>query len=513
MRTIWQALAWKEWHEQKWKLAALTAIVAGVSSMPFFDYDRMSFGAAPFLSVFCIVPLAMFIGAGVATGERLRDTLEFTRALPVSQWRIAAHKLVAGALTCVLPVVAYTLFVLGLYVIFKFAQVKPTPSFTLPLVGNIESVDVPTWLTHSIGVAALMALSIFTWTATVGARAKDEISASAWTLLAIAVWWGILINAIIFGHLSADRGETLSLIFAASPGGWLTYVSDAMHESASLRSGIIVAIGMQVLFAIAFLSRFASAESGSVRSRKSATTDRLQAAWLAPPFASSWSATIWKQCRESRPIVLTGLAGIGLTSLMVTGAAWQRINMEALGSVVGGVSVYFGLLVTLVVAVGLFLNDLQPQLHTFWRSRPVAPDLYFWLKFVTGLVVLAAAFAIPFLFAAFSAGVNHFPDLSEVLLWAILVPIWLYCAAVMMTCLVRHAIYAAILSGAAMYLSFLLVVGVSRAWQLASHQIPWEEWNDPTSAEVAASMVLGSITFTIIAWLAVRCDWGRKSRY
>jgi len=511
MRTIWQALAWKEWHEHKWKLAALTAIVAGVSSMPFFDLDQMSFGAAPFLAVFCIVPLAMFIGAGVATGERSRGTLDFTQALPVSQWRVAAHKLVAGAAACVLPIVANTLLVLAIYALFQFAQVRPAPRLTLPLIGNLESFDIPTWSMHSIGVGAIMALSIFSWTAAVGARSKDEISASAWTLLAIIAWWGILINAIIIGELRVDD-DTFPLFFAASPGGWLTYASVVMHEKASVRSGIVVAIGMQLLFSIAFLFRFATGERGLVRTRNSAAVDSYKIAWLAPPFATRWSATIWKQYRESLPIVLAGLVGIGLTSLLVTVTAWNRIDGESVGNIVGGVSVYFGLLVTLVIAVGLFLKDFEPQLHTFWRSRPVDPDQYFWLKFVTGLTVLTAAFAIPFCFYAITTGKPQH-GLSELLPWTILIPLWLYCAAVMMTCLVRHAIYAAILSGAAMYLSFLLVVGASRAWLLASRQIPLEAWNDPSSGEVAASMILGSIAFAIIAWLSVRNDWGAKSRY
>jgi hypothetical protein len=64
-----------------------------------------------------------------------------------------------------------------------------------------------------------------------------------------------------------------------------------------------------------------------------------------------------------------------------------------------------------------------------------------------------------------------------------------------------------------MYLGFIFVVGTSRAWLLATRQIPWEEWNAPSSTEVAAAMIVGSIAFTIIAWLSVRNDWGAKGRY
>ncbi|MGE3638310.1 MAG: ABC transporter permease subunit [Pirellulales bacterium] len=505
---IWQALAWKEWHEHKWKLAAATAIVVSVSSMPLYDYDRMSFGAATFLAVFCILPLAMFIGAGVATGERSRGTLEFTRALPVPQWKVAAHKLAAGALTCIVPIIVNILLVLALYAALKYALNKSDAVLTLPGLGSNNRLDLHEWLVESLILATLSALSIFVWTAALGVRAKDEVSACARALLGIFLWWTILIGAMMLWRW---RG-VIPLAYAASPGGWFAYASVAERENLQIGLGMAAAVAMLLLLAVVYLVRFQSSPSALVRSQKSAEVDCLQVAWLAPPFASRPLATIWKQYRESRPIVLTGLAGIGLLSLAVSAANWQQMNLQNVGTIVAGVSLYFGFLVTLVVAVGLFLHDLQPQLHTFWRSRPVPPDQYFWLKFVTGIAVLAATFAVPFLCAAATNGISH-PDFRAIGPWAVLVPIWLYCAAVMMTCLVRHAIYAAILSGAVMYLNFLLIVGGTRAWLLATRQISWEKWSDPSSAEVAASMIIGSIAFAIIAWLCVRNDWGAKSRY
>ncbi len=31
MRTVWQSLVWKEWHEHKWQLAALAAVLSSIA--------------------------------------------------------------------------------------------------------------------------------------------------------------------------------------------------------------------------------------------------------------------------------------------------------------------------------------------------------------------------------------------------------------------------------------------------------------------------------------------------
>ena len=90
----------------------------------------------------------------------------------------------------------------------------------------------------------------------------------------------------------------------------------------------------------------------------------------------------------------------------------------------------------------------------------------------------------------------------------------IFAAAVMTTCLVRHAVYAAILSLAVVYLGTLAGLGL---WFLAGllHLVPLNavRWWEPSEAQVAFGMALSFVTSTIIAWLAVRYDWGRKSRY
>jgi len=512
MRTIWQSLAWKEWHEHKWKLASLTAIVVGVSSIGY--YDRTVFGVTALIAIFCIAPLAVFVGAGEATGERARGTLAFTQALPVPKWKIALIKLVAGALTSTVPLLINLAVIVLLYFLYQFALVEPAARLTFPMARDFGAMSLSKWLCLNAMAGILVTLSLFLWAAVIGVRCKDEISASAWTLLTIVVWWTtvVMVPTVFDWQLGPSEEWFMPLVAAVSPGGWLPYMSAADDYNLSLWSTLTVAISVQLGFAAIFLRRFGTTEGQEDRARQTASLARCQTDWLAPPRTSRLAAIIWKQCRESGPIALAGLAGIVFTALLIYIAEPQAYDLEAIGLVVAGVAAYFGMLVTLVVAIGLFLSDLKPQLHTFWRSRPISPERLFWTKYATGLAVLALAFAIPFSFAAIVSGIEH-PDFDDLAIWAVLVPIWIYSAAIMMTCLVRQAIYAAVLSCAAMYLGFLFVVGISRLVKLGAGLIPWDEWNDPTTGEMAAAMVLASIAFTIIAWLAVRNDWGRTSRY
>src|SRR3972149_4322861 len=88
MRTIWQALAWKEWHEHKWKLAALTAVLWGVAAWILAvagSHDKIALMTV--FAILGIIPLSVFVGLGAAANERSRNTLPFLQSLPAGTWR------------------------------------------------------------------------------------------------------------------------------------------------------------------------------------------------------------------------------------------------------------------------------------------------------------------------------------------------------------------------------------------------------------------------------------------
>jgi hypothetical protein len=177
-------------------------------------------------------------------------------------------------------------------------------------------------------------------------------------------------------------------------------------------------------------------------------------------------------------------------------------------------SVFLGFFVALVAGIGVCLNDVSPSINTFWRSRPIPPDLWFWVKFVTGLLVVLTSIYLPIgVLMAFhvTALANwNFPD-------AYLFPavhLAVFSAAVAMTCLVRQAVYAAILSIAVVYVGTIVGIGVTLLAAILN-LVPFDvsRWYDPTTLQIGFGLLLTFVATTIVAWLATRYDWGKKSRY
>src|SRR5690349_21509294 len=105
MRTIWYSLVWKEWHEHKWKLAAITVILWWIVALvATFTDPRDRLGLAAGLVTISMIPLAIFIGLGTAASEASRRTLPYLQALPAPLGHVAVVKLFFGLLTVVAPV-------------------------------------------------------------------------------------------------------------------------------------------------------------------------------------------------------------------------------------------------------------------------------------------------------------------------------------------------------------------------------------------------------------------------
>ncbi len=106
-------------------------------------------------------------------------------------------------------------------------------------------------------------------------------------------------------------------------------------------------------------------------------------------------------------------------------------------------------------------------------------------------------------------GKNNFPDAYVFPI----VHVAVFASAIAMMCLVRHALYAAILGVAFMYLGVLLAVA---AWYIAglvgwlgpNPRIMWE----PTLMQVATALIASIVISTLVAWFAMRNDWGRRAR-
>jgi hypothetical protein len=510
MRTIWRSLAWKEWHEHKWKLASFVAVMCGVAAVCLWYArgDLRADEAVRAMLVASAVPLALFLGLATATGERSRGTLPFLQSLPVSMWRVAIPKLLAGlatlavAATLTLALLYFACFGLESLGVGYLAEPRDPSSAA-------EWFEAALWLLSA-------AAGLYIWSAAVGVNRKDEVSAGA-VVAAVLVGLGCLLFLIVecirafSGHGPGPLAS--ALVAGIAPLGFLAIFEVAGKSVMALWLGIAVAVVVHLSLAAWYIGRFGRAANREVRSPRPAVHDAGRVDWLAPPRRLPLTAIAWKQCRESLPIVLGGLLCIVGMTLMVVFFNWPDINRwEGLLDVVVGVCGIFGAFLALVFGVATFFYDVEPHANEFWRSRPIGPNQWFAVKFATGLATFLATVYLPLLtVAALSHSFRWLTETRD----GILIPpmhLALFAATAAMMCLVRQAIYAVVLGMAAVYVEVLAYTGIVL---LAGKLFGWNVWavstpSDLSVGQVAIGLVVGFFISTLLAWLAVRRDWGWK---
>ncbi len=297
-------------------------------------------------------------------------------------------------------------------------------------------------------------------------------------------------------------------MMCTAPGGFIVATELQRNYGESLTQlGFFAAAISHAGLAWRFISRFGRIAEREVTSPQSAVADLGRHDWLAPPRHSPFRAIAWKQFRESGSLVLAGLIGIlGVFFLSFIGN-----SQPGLAEDYAFASIMVGMLMALIVGVGVQFYDIVPQLNALWRSRPINVDLWFWTKFLSGLAILLAAIYGPLI--AFSllgddSGLAHATHPDMIAMSTLLIA--LFAAAVAMTSLVRQALYAAILSMAAMYFGVIIVwlAGRFGLYRGGGNYI-----YEMTEHQVAFAMVINFVVCTLVGWLAVRYDWGYKSKY
>jgi hypothetical protein len=506
MRTIWHSLVWKEWHEHKWKLAAMTAIFVGVAASVLVavnrdpELDPMALLAA---LLYAVVPQSLFMAALAAAGERSKSTLGFYQSLPVPMWKAGLSKLLYGLATCLIPIAltiaAWNIWSLVLRFLGRNMRHLTVEKFPPQWLGIHPLLN---WNLFVVVIVSVVAASLFLWTATVGVNRRSEVIAGGLGLLTIVIsWTAIIVGArwVLPDHSPLPLWP-FGIILAAAPGGLALFLAAKPLASNGWELYAAVATATLVHFAVAtvYVLRFGRTTLGFCWS-PAADRQRLGPIFLRPPRRSKLSAIIWKQFREFTPLIVAGMVGIaalvGVNVLRDPKSYGQpRQLIQLLVSIASSV----GLLIALIAGIAIFDHDLGPRLNTFWRSRPINPSLWFWAKFVSGLLIILSAFCVPIVAFWWLSrdSVSQF-DNSQLLVFGLHVAV--FAAAVAAICLIRQTIYAAILG-----VGFVALVVM----------IPWI-WMDPLYMRVGSVIVtvsaLTTVATTLVAWLAVRYDWGRKS--
>lgn len=142
MSNVWFNLAWKEWHEHKWKTAALTAILpvfvllGGRDAAANLGLGAMLVGTVG----------AVFFAMGVAAEERADGSLNFVRNLPVERWKVATVRLGVSPALCIAPIVLTAILAQGLAMVGA-VHAPPGDLWGITLVSCFACLSLFFWIT------------------------------------------------------------------------------------------------------------------------------------------------------------------------------------------------------------------------------------------------------------------------------------------------------------------------------------------------------------------------------
>jgi ABC-type transport system involved in multi-copper enzyme maturation permease subunit len=138
-----KALFWKEWCEQRWKLAygcvlLMGFVAVGLRSRIVEDEGIvvLSVAGGAFL-------MPLLVGMGLVAAERSDGSLGMLLALPVRSWKIFAVKMAMGILVCVGPMVGCMLLSLAM----AAGREMSTSRIIAPYLGGIAfSIVMLVWM-------------------------------------------------------------------------------------------------------------------------------------------------------------------------------------------------------------------------------------------------------------------------------------------------------------------------------------------------------------------------------
>jgi len=402
------SLLWKQWRESKGLLAIFTAwMIAAAVYVVSYELGHRYHAAIGSFSTwawFYGIVAAIFLAMRTARGEEADGTMSFTAALPISLRRSGAARIVGAVLTLVIPIViGASLFSLALASGLIEQAAPRTPLG--PAYHRLLERDLAPFTTSLEQLWSVAAIAIFGGTqlllilSLVGCWLRNQaqigfFGAVLWLgsfLASDLLWYGqpSEISQFIYGVLFPQ-----SLVIHWGYGGFSDIPgSYTDHELVGYRwPALGLAIPLLALVGYWFVRLYGKEKSLSVSTKPR----RIRLA--IPPllshvglhFRGRWMALLWLELRQSLPLVA---AGFLLTVLItVAGVLMERGHHHSFGTeVLMGLpgSVFFvGMLWASVVGSGLYSADLSNGLGGFWRSRPISPSMWFWSKFMIGLVAV-----------------------------------------------------------------------------------------------------------------------------
>ena len=211
------SLIWKEWHEQRWKLAFGCVLLMSLALIGLQARLTRDEGIVALTMALGGVLLPIFVAMGLVASERAEGTFTTLMSMPVRPHTVFAVKLVIGAALTAMPLVG-------------------AAAVTLLVAGNREMATSMIVRVYIVGI--VLAAMTMIWTVCLGVRQPTE-ARTGMIGLGVLVFWGLTVVALA---TVSPRPE--DLVSAFHPIGVLLWAS----TDAALQSHILPVVLIQSFY-------------------------------------------------------------------------------------------------------------------------------------------------------------------------------------------------------------------------------------------------------------------------
>ncbi len=345
----WHALLAKEWHEQKWRAATLTIALllfvffaSGGSNSDLvanFQFAAWLIGSAG----------ALFIAVKCAVGERNEGSIGFLLSLPIERWKIGIAHILVSAFLCVAPLLV-TALILQIILLLSGQSAQSTPLWTATVV--------------SLGGC----LALFFWITATTLDQPTELRAAALGITVIVLW---AIIGVLLPPASPPTSRSVSQgSFSESDppvgGARIPYRSTRGPGNRRLELDRV-----QSVVGCSHLSGIMAVHPGH-------HSPSIHLKWrggLRKPYRRPGIALVVMHLRELLPIVSIGILSlVAWSAFLLHYQASEDIHLPKTLEFVTTASSAIGVFLMVATVVYTFVPSLEPNLMSFWRSRPIPPD-------------------------------------------------------------------------------------------------------------------------------------------
>ena len=490
------SLIWKQWRESRLLLILFcTWMVLTVTYSILYEMGheyRAVVGSFSSAAMLYTMIAAIVLAVRVSQGERSAGTLSFTTSLPVGIRRMATVRIAAAVITLAIPLLVGA-FILSLTLVAGLvAQAEPRtmPDYvqlqnraTASLSTSLEQLASVTAIAILGGVELMLILSLIgTWLRNQAQVGFLGAVLALGSFIAAGTFWYLErmpITQLVFGIAMPQ-----SLVIHWSYGDQTGFYTD--HELASYRwISLALAIPLLALIAKLFVNRYGSlsARNPQLKPRKNRLSLPTATTKLIPRLPNRLAAMVWLELRQSVPLAAYGLAfAILLTvfELLTEGRHGHGFTTSFRMQLPGSMFL-IGMLWSVVVGSGLYSQDLDQKLGNFWRSRPISTSMWFWCKYVVGLVAVLIVLDGTTTLICWTAPRE---SMTSGMSWAYLgcfpvIHVLMYSLAVLGTCIFRRAVIGGILAVVVFYAGIAIVT----AFSSTMHLEPMNIYNDLLRSE------------------------------